>query len=294
MNSCLYVGQVKHRRFSPKRHDFSYKLFYTCIDLDEMDNVFDDHRLWSVDRANVASFRTRDHLKAFSLERGYDDTVPLVERVRDYLELSTGERYTGRIRLLTHFSYFGFRFNPVSFYYCYDDDNETLKMIIAEVNNTPWGEQHCYLIPASAVRGSDDTGSDNPGSDNLVPDDKTSHVRYFTRKEFHVSPFMPMDIDYDWRFSTPGDDLFVHMENHREGQKLFDATLRLEQEELTAGNLNTALLRFPFMTLKVVAAIYFQALLLLIKRIPIFDHPVDGRPENNYPDQDTAESVKTS
>jgi len=279
MNSCLYVGQVKHRRFSPKRHDFSYKLFYTCIDLDEMDNVFDDHRLWSVDRANVASFRTRDHLKAFSRERGYDDTVPLAERVRDYLELSTGERYRGQIRLLTHFSYFGFRFNPVSFYYCYADDNETLKTIIAEVNNTPWGEQHCYLIPAP---------------DDRVSDIKTSHVRYFTRKEFHVSPFMPMDIDYDWRFSAPDDELFVHMENHREGEKLFDATLRLEQQELTARNLNTALLRFPFMTLKVVAAIYFQALLLLIKRIPVFDHPVDGRPDNNYPDQDTAESVKTS
>jgi len=280
MNSCLYVGQVKHRRFSPKRHDFSYKLFYTCIDLDEMDNIFDDHRLWSVDRANVASFRTRDHLKAFSGERGYDDTVPLAERVRDYLELSTGERYRGRIRLLTHFSYFGFRFNPVSFYYCYADDNETLKTIIAEVNNTPWGEQHCYLIPAP--------------DDGRVSDIKTSHVRYFTRKEFHVSPFMPMDIDYDWRFSAPGDELFVHMENHREGEKLFDATLKLEQQELTARNLNTALLRFPLMTLKVVAAIYFQALLLLIKRIPVFDHPVDGRPDNNYPDQDTAESVKTS
>ena len=105
---------------------------------------------------------------------------------------------------------------------------------------------------------------------------------------------MPMDIDYDWRFSAPADELFVHMENHREGEKLFDATLRLEQQELTARNLNTALLRFPFMTLKVVAAIYFQALLLLIKRIPVFDHPVDGRPDNNYPDQDTAESVKTS
>jgi DUF1365 family protein len=285
MNSCLYVGQVKHRRFSPKHHDFSYKLFYACIDLDEMDTVFDDHRLWSVDSTNIASFRTRDHLKAFSCERGYDDTVPLVERVRDYLELSTGERYRGQIRLLTHFSYFGFRFNPVSFYYCYDDDNENLKMIIAEVNNTPWGEQHCYLIPAS----------DDIASDDIAPDDKSSsHIRYFTSKEFHVSPFMPMDIDYDWRFSAPGDQLFVHMENHRQGQKLFDATLKLEQQPLTARNLNTALLRFPFMTVKVVAAIYIQAFILLIKRIPIFDHPVDGRAENNYPDQDTAESVKTS
>jgi len=284
MNSCLYVGQVRHRRFSPKQHDFSYKLFYTCIDLDEMDEVFDDYKLWSVDRANIASFRTSDHLKAFSRERGYDDTVPLAERVRDYLELSTGERYSGKIRLLTHFSYFGFRFNPVSFYYCYADDNETLKTIIAEVNNTPWGEQHCYLIPAS----------DGPVSDSLVSDKKASHLRYLTRKEFHVSPFMPMDIDYDWRFNTPGDELFVHMENHRHGKKLFDATLRLQHEELTARNLNTALLRFPFMTLKVVVAIYFQALILLIKRIPLFDHPIDGRAEINYPDQDTPESVKTS
>ena len=274
MNSCLYVGQVRHRRFSPKRHEFSYRLFYTCIDLDEIDHVFDEHRLWSVDSANIASFRTGDHLKAFSLERGYDDTVPLAERVRDYLELRTGHRNTGKIRLLTHFSYFGFRFNPVSFYYCYADDGDTLNTIIAEVNNTPWGEQHCYLIP--------------------VPAEDTSHARHFARKDFHVSPFMPMDIDYDWRFSAPGDDLFVHMENHREGHKVFDATLKLERESLTSRNLNSALFRFPFMTLKVMLAIYYQALILQIKRVPIFDHPADGRPEDNYPDRNSPESVKTS
>ena len=130
--SCLYVGQVRHRRFTPKQHQFSYKLFLVYLDLSELTSVFDRFWLWSIEKTNIATFRRKDHLG--------DKKLPLDTSVRNHIEDETGRRPQGPIRLLTHLSYFGFRFNPVSFYYCYDENDEKLEFIVAEVNNTPWGE----------------------------------------------------------------------------------------------------------------------------------------------------------
>ena len=160
------------------------------------------------------------------------------------------------MRLLTHLRYFGYCFNPVSFYYCFDSEDHHVESIVAEVNNTPWGERHVYVLSAGQQH-------DGVTGRNLA-----------LRKRFHVSPFMPMDIDYDWRFSEPADTLSVHMKNDRAGRHLFDATLRLERRPISAKNLASILLRFPVMTLGVVAAIYFEALRLWLKRTPLFDHPV--------------------
>ena len=182
--SCLYVGQVRHRRHSPKVHEFSYKLFLMYLDLAELPSVFDRFWLWSIERSNIASFRRKDHLG--------DKTMPLEASVRNHIERETGRLPQGPIRLLTHMSYFGFRFNPVSFYYCYDSDDENLEFIVAEVNNTPWGEQYCYVLDS---RESLSTG-DNAGS---------KFQRFHENKRFHVSPFLPMDMQYDWRFSAPGE-----------------------------------------------------------------------------------------
>ena len=104
------------------------------------------------------------------------------------------------------------------------------------------------------------------------------HGRYFPEKVMHVSPFMQMDIDYDWRFNSPGEALTVHMENAREGQKIFDATLVLEREEINAASLARALTAYPVMTMKVVLAIYWQALKLWLKGAPVHDHPGKGGP----------------
>jgi DUF1365 family protein len=245
MHSCIYAGRVRHRRFAPRPHAFSYRLFMMYLDLAEIDRVFEGRLLWSSSRAAPARYHRADHLG--------DPDTDLAESVRRLVAEHTGTRPCGPVRLLTHLRYFGYCFNPVSFYYCFDADDTRVESIVAEVNNTPWGERHCYVMhgggDAATGRGHD-----------LV-------------KRFHVSPFMPMDIDYDWRFSHPGGNLAVHMRNLRGGQRLFDATLRLERRPITGANLARTLAAQPVMTAKVVGAIYFEALRLWLKRIPFHDHP---------------------
>lgn len=247
MKSAIYAGQVKHRRMQPVEHEFSYRMFMMYLDLAELPEVFRGRWLWSVRRPALARFRREDHLG--------DPGISLDEAVRELVRQRTGIRPSGPIRLLTQLSYFGYVFNPVSFYYCYNADDTELECIVAEVNNTPWGEQHCYVLPSSLSQ-------ENGGIQ-----------RYFPDKEMHVSPFMPMDIDYDWRFNTPGERLTVHMENARNGGKIFDATLVLEREEIAAGSLARVLGSFPFMTLKIILAIHWQALKLWVKGVPVHDHP---------------------
>ncbi len=251
MHSRLYVGQVRHRRLQPRAHQFSYRLFMLYLDLDELPTLFQRFWLWSLERRNVATFRRRDHLRP--------QTLDLKTAVYDLIEEHSGQRPQGPVRLLTNLAYFGLRFNPVSFYYCFDASGERLAYIVAEVNNTPWGEQFCYVMDA--------TNNQNQGQR------ADEAQRYLADKQFHVSPFMPMDMTYDWRLSKPGATLSVHMENHRAGQRVFDATMRLRQQPLTHRALARTLLSHPVQSVKVVGAIYFEALRLWLKRIPFVDHP---------------------
>lgn len=248
MKSRLYEGQVRHRRFSPRPHSFDYRLYMLYLDLEELPALFDRFWFWSARRPNIAWFRRADHLG--------DTKRPLIESVREEIMRQAGVVAAGPIRLLTHCRYFGFGFNPVSFYYCFDKHDTRVETIVAEVNNTPWGEQYCYVL--------------SPGQ-NLSSDG--AFRRYRPGKNFHVSPFMPMEVDYDWRFSEPRDRLSVHMENHVEGEKLFDATLDLHEKPLNSSTLASSLLRFPLVTVKVVAGIYYEALRIFIKRIPFYEHP---------------------
>ena len=247
MHSCLYQGRVKHRRFAPRPHAFSYGMFYLYLDLDELDQVFRHRWLWSTTRPTLAWFRRGDHLGP--------KEVPLKQAVADVVEQHQGHRPQGPIRLLTHLRYFGYVFNPVSFYYCFDARDTHVETIIAEVNNTPWGERHIYVLPLQPA------------------DTQARHARFKLGKEFHVSPFMPMAIDYDWIFSAPQQHLGVHMKNYHKGEKIFDATMALQRKPINAMNCARVLLRYPFMTLKIISTIYWQALKLLLKGTPVYNHP---------------------
>jgi len=250
MNSCIYRGTVRHRRFGPVHHAFRYPLFMMYLDLAELPAVFDGHLLWSARRPAPAWFRRADYLG--------DPAVPLDVAVRDTVECETGRRPAGPIRLLTHLRYLGYIMNPVSFYYCFAA-NEEVEAIVAEVNNTPWDERHAYVLGCEGDLG-------------------CGRIKRFRlHKQFHVSPFMPMDHTYDWRFSLPEERLVVHLENHAAKGKLFDATLVMRREELSKRSLSTALARHPWMTARVVAAIYWQALRLYFKRVPFHSHPAKHR-----------------
>ena len=257
MHSCIYQGQVRHRRFSPTAHAFSYALFLMYLDLDELPTLFTGRWLWSSERLALAQFRRTDHWG--------DPQVPLAQAVRDLVEQRTGQRPQGPIRLLTHLRYFGYCFNPVSFYFCYDRAGSRLDAIVAEITNTPWGEQYCYVLGEAL----------NEAQDNKK--------RYRFGKAFHVSPFMDMAVDYDWRFCAPGQRLVIHMDNLKTGSKFFDATMTLTRREITGPALALALTRYPFMTAQVIAAIYFQALRLWWKRTPVHDHPTEKPAELETP-----------
>lgn len=256
LTSALYIGSVRHRRFSPMRHAFRYRIFQLCLDLSELDDVFRGRWLWSARRPALAWFRRADHLG--------DPAVPLDAAVRDLVAATGAPRPKGPIRLLTHLRYFGYCMNPVSFYYCFDEDGRTVQTVVAEVHNTPWGERHCYVLDGSGLPRPSATGTQ----------------RFDLQKAFHVSPFMPMDLDYTWRFSAPGDRLTVHMLNRQGGQPLFDATLRLRRRPITGASLAGVLLAYPFMTAQVIAAIYWQALRLWWKGAPFHPHPRARRPQS--------------
>ena len=245
--SCIYTGHLRHRRFDPVENVFDYRLFMMYLDLEELPTLFEGHWLWSTDRLALARFRRDDYL-------GSPD-MTLDEAVRSLVAERTGEKPRGPIRLLTHLRYFGYCFNPVSFYYCFDPGDEHVETIVAEINNTPWGERHSYVLAESM------------NTATLVK------KRYRFDKVFHVSPFMDMDMRYDWRFIEPGRELVVHMENVLKGSSLFDATLTLTRCEITSASLAKVLAFYPLMTLKVIAAIHWQALRLWWKNCPYYVHP---------------------
>jgi DUF1365 family protein len=243
--SAVYEGVVRHRRSKPISHEFDYRVFLLYLDLDELPDVLALTPLASATRPALAWFRRADHFG--------DRHTPLDIAVRNLVEERTGKRPLGAVRLLTHLRYFGYVFNPVSFFYCFDVNDE-LETVVCEVDNTPWGERHLYVLDARE--------SVEPGA-----------FRFRFPKGFHVSPFMAMDLVYDWRFGVPGERLKVEMQSEERGEIVFDATLALRRRTLDAPTLARAIVRYPAMTARVMGAIYWQALRLWQKGAPFFSHP---------------------
>jgi len=241
----IYTGTIRHRRFTPFNRLFNYSLFMVYIDLDSVNNFLKKSWFWNVNKRALISFHREDY-------HGKSNT-DLSKSVRETIYKSVGREIKGPIRLLTHLRYFGYCFNPVSFYYCYDEKDSEVEVIMAEVTNTPWKERHSYIIQ------------------NKIGDEKNLKENF--KKKLHVSPFWGMDHDYEWMFTQPGENLYVNMKNFKSNEKVFDATLTMKQRLFTKKELVKQVLRFPFITMVIVFRIHFQAFKLWIKKAPFFIHP---------------------
>jgi len=246
MQSCIYIGHVRHRRFVPTEHQFRYGLYMLYLDLEELPALLREG-MFSKSSFAPLSFRREDH--PLGLERSLHDAV------RDTVEDNWGERPTGPIRLLTGLRCFGYYFSPLNIYYCLAPDDKKVETIVAEVSNTPWRETYHYVL----------SGANRVGRDG--------DLRFSHDKAFHVSPFMDMDCRYDWRLTMPGSRLAARITNSEAGERVFQAELALSRRELNRRGLRKMLFRYPWMAGRIVSAIYYQAFRLWRKGCPFHPHP---------------------
>jgi DUF1365 family protein len=239
MRSALYEGTLVHHRRTPVDHRFTYRIALPLIDLDELEPLFALHPLWSVGRHNVISFWRRDYLPGTSGALG--------DAVHDLVEERVGHRPSGPVAVLAHPRTWGWLFNPITLYYCFDVTAVRVEALVAEVTNTPWHERHVYVVGA-------------PG-------------RHRFPKELHVSPFFGMDMDYELTYGEPGDRLSLSMRAMRGNEAVFDAALALERREADRRALGRLLWSRPFTTMRVSGAIYREAAALWRAGAPFVPHP---------------------
>lgn len=247
MHSCLYLGHVQHRRLSQAAHRFRYGLYLAYLDLEELPTLLKGGCGLGRSAFSPAAFRRTDHLG--------DPQTPLADALRTLVEERTRRRPAGPIRLLTPLRNWGHYFSPLSLYYCFDAAGQKVDVVVAEVCNTPWHERHWYVLHGG----------------NRIGD--SAQLRFRHPKGFHVSPFMDMNMLYQWRLREPGTTLSVGIITSRDNERLFDVSMVLKRRELTRWSMLRTVARYPWMTARVVQAIYWQAFHLWRKKCPFYSHP---------------------
>ena len=262
LHSRLMVGWVRHRRFSPKNHQLRYPIFMMYLDLDELSVIEKCSKLFSLERFNWLSFYRNDYYKPNHEEL----KQAVITKICEHSDIPANS--IKRITMLTNLRTLGFIINPVTFYYAFDEQNR-LVAIMPEITNTPWNEKHQYVLP-----------TEKTDSNTSLVSTLKKRFRYQLDKTFHISPFHPMNTQYDWRFSEPTlKNNLIHLENWQQHSKVFDATMVLEPTEISATNIRKTLIRFPWMTVKVISGIYTNALKLWLKGVPFYAHPNKSKKE---------------
>ena len=244
MRTAFYIGTLAHARMKPKHHRFSYSVFMPFVDVEHVEKITKDLPFWSVGRWGLARFVRTDFIG--------DEKVSIAAAVKQRIYEVTGHHFEGQVFLLANWRYFGIQNNPIACYFCKSHLTHELEYIVAEVTNTPWGERHSYVLPVDATTG--------------------LHQIEFDKK-LHVSPFHSMDQRYRWFSTTPDDALAIKLTNLEDGERVFHASLTLKRLPLNKASGLTLLARFPLETAKVAAAIYWQALVLFLRRVPLYSHP---------------------
>ncbi len=243
----IYEGWVSHSRLTPVKHEFKYNTFQIWVDVKRLRALDNISRWWSSKRFNLVQFKRQNYLPS-------DES--LYDQVRNTIKAHADDTFDGDVYLLANLSYWGVCFNPIIFIACYE--GEELRYLLTEVHNTPWNQRFIYLHDIQ--------------SKETDIDERGYHIANFD-KAFHVSPFMPMDLQYRWKYRIDNTQFFIKMHLSKNDESIFNVTMNLKGKPLSQRQANFIPFRFPLTCIKVVAAIYWQAILLWLKRVPFIPHP---------------------